>query len=47
MDKGKEEKTYNTVKNMIIEGMDTPAICRIAEVTQEYVENVRSELEDS
>jgi len=29
---------------MIIEGLEIPFICRIAEVTPEYVENVRQEL---
>lgn len=43
---GKEEKTYHTVKNMILEGLDTSFICRIAEVTPEYVEKVRHELRE-
>ncbi len=46
MDKGKEEEKYRTVKNMISEGLETPFICRIAEATPEYVENVRQDLEE-
>lgn len=31
---------------MIIEGLEISFICRIAEVTSEYVENVRQELKE-
>ena len=42
--KGYSEKTRQTCVNMIQDGFDNPTICRILEVEEEYVDEVRERL---
>ena len=42
--KGYSEKTRQACINMIHDGFDNPTICRILEVEEEYVDEVREQL---
>jgi predicted transposase/invertase (TIGR01784 family) len=44
--KGISEKTRQTCINMIHDGFDNPTICRILEVEEEYVDEVREQLKN-
>lgn len=46
---GREEelnrKNWTATKNMLLKGVDAPFICDVLDVTPEFVEKVRKELE--
>ncbi len=43
--KGRREEREKAVRNMIREGFETEVICKIQEVTPEYVTRIRREME--
>ncbi len=44
-EEGREQKTERAVRNMIHEGFETEVICKIQEVSPEYVTRIRREME--
>lgn len=47
LEEGMEQKTEKVVRNMIHEGFETEVICKILEVSPEYVDRIRKEMESS